>query len=84
MTAYYTRFATPDVAYRFSLRRIPLDRYGYDPAGCYYGAGAPLYRAQGDHPDTFQDHPELTFRASCRDAAKAHIREVFPNARFFR
>jgi len=64
---------------RFFLCRVYLNRGGYDSAGAYWGVGSPLYWAcseDGTH--------DRYFRAADRVAAKAHIRNEFPNARFFR
>lgn len=63
----------------FTLRRIRLDSGGYDAGGAYWGHGAPLYW----YCDGI-GQCEGFIRASSRDAAKAKIRETYPNARFYR
>jgi hypothetical protein len=62
-----------------TLRRVRLDRGGYDPQGTYFGLGEPLFWAAT--PDGAYDR---TFRAADRDAAKATVRETYPHARFYR
>lgn len=69
----------------FTLRRMPINSGGYDRGGAYWGLGAPLWWwsvtiTEGDTVDECSGF----FRARTRDAAKAHIRELHPNARFFR
>ncbi len=66
-------------ALKMTLRRIRLDSGGYDSQGTYYGIGQPLYWAASD--DLSYDS---VFRADDRDDAKAHVRELFPAARFYR
>ena len=60
------------------LRRVPLDRGGYDRGGAYWGIGLPLWEAQD------QDGNTAIFRAASRAAAKALLREKFENLRFYR
>ncbi|QPC91487.1 hypothetical protein [Mesorhizobium sp. INR15] len=69
------------VAYapKVTMQRIRLDSGGYDPAGAYWGIGSPLYWAATDDGQL-----DETFRASSRDAAKAHVRKTIPQARFYR
>jgi len=71
--------SVPPEAAPFSLRRVYLDRGGYDPGGAYWGLGAPLYEFAG--PD-----PEISgfVRGRTREAAKAEVRKFHPSARFFR
>ncbi len=64
---------------KVTLRRIRLNSGGYDPQGAYWGIGAPLYWAATDDGEY-----DATFRADDRDDAKATVREVYPNARFYR
>jgi len=59
------------------LRRIRLDRGGYDAGGAYWGLGEPLYYVED------QDGNAKFFRARSRDAAKAAIRADWPGARFY-
>jgi hypothetical protein len=69
----------PDFDGKWSLCRVRLDSGGYDNGGAYWGIGAPLW-----HACTEDGESELFFRAHDRDAAKAHVREANPNARFYR
>lgn len=62
-----------------SLRRIPINSGGYDSGGAYWGLGQPLYWCGNDDGDI-----DLFFRARDRAAAKAHVRETYPDARFYR
>lgn len=71
---------------KFYLRQLPMVDYDYDQGGAYWGCGNPeigwMYRA---YSDTFQDEVvELFVRARNREAAKAAVREDYPNAMFFR
>lgn len=51
-----------------SLRKIRLDRGGYDSSGRYYGTGLPLYEAYDEETGL-----DVRFRAHDRDDAKAKI-----------
>ena len=63
---------------RYYLQRVRLDSGGYDAGGAYWGIGQPLYRWSHENDD------ECSYlRANSRDDAKAQIRDVVPNARFF-
>lgn len=64
---------------RVSLRRIRINRDGYDSGGAYWGLGAPLYCAQD--PDGIID---MWFRARDRDDAKRQVKARCPNATFHR
>ncbi len=64
---------------KVTLQRVHLDSGGYDPTGAYFGHGSPLYWAA-----TEDGALDITFRAADRDAAKAHVRDVMPGARFCR
>ena len=64
---------------KVALRRIRINNGGYDAGGAYWGRGTPLYWAGSDTGVV-----DLWFRASGREAAKAHVREAFPNATFYR
>lgn len=70
----------PDNA-KWALQRVRLNSGGYDGGGAYWGAGLPLYWAT-EH--MVGGEAELFFRAAGRDAAKAHVRALYPNARFHR
>jgi hypothetical protein len=63
---------------KVSLRRIRLNNGGYDSGGAYWGLGGPLYWAGSDCGTV-----DLWFRAGDRNAAKAHVRDTFPNATFY-
>ena len=60
---------------KLHLRRVRLDRGGYDPAGAYWGIGAPLYCAYDDDGEI-----ERYTRAGSREGAK----RAFPGARWYR
>ena len=64
---------------KFSLQRIPLDSGGYDRGGAYWGHPSDLYWAGSDCGEV-----SIFLRANSRDAAKAHVRELHPGARFYR
>lgn len=71
----------------FYLARVYLDSGGYDNGGAYWGHGEPLYRAYSDMDRanrTPRDRVELFVRAKNRTAAKALVREMYPNSYFFR
>lgn len=70
------RVVAPPV--KVTLQRVRLDSGGYDPQGAYFGIGAPLYWAATDDGEL-----DATFRADDRADAKAHVRELLPNARFY-
>jgi hypothetical protein len=53
-----------EVEGRIYLRKVRLDRGGYDPSGSYWGGGAPLYEAT-DGEGEFQRY----VRAPSREAA---------------
>jgi hypothetical protein len=76
------RFTGPDyleaAAWPIHLQRVRINSGGYDAGGAYWGLGAPLWFAQD------QDGNSQFFRASSREAAKAKLRESFPDLRFFR
>lgn len=59
---------------KFSLKRIRLNRGGYDTFGSYYGHGQPLYEAVADIGD---EQVQLQFRASDRRAAKAKLVAIY-------
>lgn len=64
----------------FYLVRIPLNSGGYDSGGAYWGLGAPLYRFEYSRLSDISGF----VRGRTRDAAKAAVREIHPNARFFK
>lgn len=63
---------------RFYLGKIYINNQGYDRQGYYYGRGKPLYRAE-----SVDNKLQTEFRASSRDAAKSHIKSLYPEATFF-
>jgi hypothetical protein len=76
----YIEEALPrDTSARFNLETVRINQGGYDSGGAYWGTGMALWRAQEREGGT-----ELFFRAPSRDAAKAKVRERFPNARFYK
>lgn len=68
-----------DCASKVALRRIHIDRGGYDSGGAYWGLGQPLYWAGDDEGGL-----DMFFRASNRAAAKAHVLDLYPDAKFYR
>lgn len=73
----------PDGNTKFYLKRVELNSGGYDSGGAYWGVGQPLFWALQANCEEGQPE-ELFFRAADREAAKAHIRRLNPNAAFFR
>lgn len=73
------RSVNQDCVGRVSLQRIRINGGGYDRGGAYWGIGQPLYWA-GDESGAL----DLFFRAASREAAKAHIRSMWPDAKFYR
>ena len=61
---------------KFTLRRIRLNRGGYDSFGYYWGVGSPLYEAAVDIDATYE---VFHFRASDRRAAKALLVSQYPH-----
>ena len=55
------------------VRRVPIDRHGYDSTGRYWGVGAKLWCVEAPDRD---DH----IRAPSWSAAKARVRAAFPSA----
>lgn len=63
---------------RLRLRRVHINRGGYDSGGAYWGLGQPLYEA-------FNSEGFCTYlRASSRQEAKNTIRAMWPDAQFVR
>lgn len=67
-----------DCVGKVTLRKIRLNRGGYDPGGAYWGIGQPLYWA-GDESGAL----DLFFRAPSRAAAKQHVLDLWPEAKFY-
>ena len=57
---------------KLHLRRVPLDRGGYDPGGAYWGHGSPLWCAWGQ---TATEQMQVFTRAKDRATAKAEINQ---------
>lgn len=70
---------------KFNLRKVRLNRGGYDARGQYFGAGPKLfsYDAEWQEGDFFHCAGDY-IRARDRDEAKQKIRKEYPTARFFR
>jgi len=64
---------------KLHLRRVPFVDYCYDQGGAYWGGPANLWCAWGDGVVIYVRDPDWD-----REAVKAEIREVLPNARFYR
>lgn len=62
------------------LVRCPLDRGGYDRGGAYWGLGEPLYYYSAQPEGLIDGY----VRGRTRAAAKAAVRSIYRNARFFR
>ena len=63
---------------KFTLRRERLNSGGYNSFGSYFGTGAPLYWYYSDDAE----HSGY-LRASSREQAKEHVRQLHPNATFY-
>lgn len=79
----------PGAPYKFRVYRVNLNSGGYDDGGAYWGHGAPLYCAEAwqvwDESDgTDYGNARQFMRAKDREAAKAIVREQYPNSKFFR
>lgn len=78
------------LTYKFELRRVRLNRGGYDEYGRYFGIGQPLYRYAGKVEGMGEDGAPAVFtisgkhiRAKDRADAKAQIRAQYRKARFY-
>lgn len=73
--------AVSSASMKFNLRRIPLNKGGYNRYGKYYGVGIPLYQAEcvvvGGDDVVFE------LRARNRFEARLKVREKYPNATFY-
>lgn len=88
------------VKVKMYLRSILVAADGgcYDEGGAYWGSGTPVYWAHGELPEEMECHTtgsyvlfdakhdqvDLYFRAENREAAKAYVLTVLPNATFHR
>lgn len=61
---------------RVFLRRVRIDRQGYDPNGTYFGVGDPLYWYANDEGTI-----DGVFRAPTRSKALSWLRSRYPKAR---
>lgn len=84
--------ADKEMPLKFYLQRVSLDSGGYDSGGAYWGHGLPIYWARSVEvvstscwvPGRDEVSPvESYIRARGREAAKAILREEYPNAEFF-
>ena len=77
--------ASGDFHGNLSLRRIRLDRDGYDERGRYYGIDEPLWRIW-NADDTEEGSEEIDFfiRAIDREAARREAVRMYPGARVYR
>lgn len=81
------RRGDPDEQWKFYLVRLPLDSGGYDQGGVYWGVGTPLWRYEAADLVYTPGNlalPSGFLRAASRAAAKAELRDLYPNCRFFR
>ena len=91
VSRYGSQMGRPDVVEepgteaRFHLYRMPMVDCCYDSGGAYGGMGDSrigwMYHAYSDGPD---GRNECFVRATSREKAKAEVRDVFRNARFYR
>lgn len=65
--------------HKVSLRRVRVNRGGYDAGGAYWGIGQPLYWYANE-----DDTVSAFLRAADREEAKASIRAKYPAATFYR
>jgi len=79
-----------DTLYKFELRRMRLNRKGYDEYGRYFGIGQPLYRYAGKVEGVGEDGMPVALtvrgkyiRANSREDAKAQVKALYPKARFY-
>lgn len=63
---------------RWHLRRLKVNRQGYDTGGAYWGVGKPLFHAQTEFGDLVR-----YYRAYRREEAKDLLQADFPGALFF-
>lgn len=64
---------------KLTLRHVRIDSGGYDRNGTYFGHGNPLYWYADESGGI-----DAVLRADDREHAKESIRELYPNARFYR
>lgn len=77
-----------NVSCKLHLRNILTGSDGaYDEEEAYWGTGDPVYWACDDVTDLEPEHVgwvEIFIRAKNREEAKAKIKELLPNARFYK
>lgn len=78
-------------AFKLHVRRVPLDKGGYDQGGAYWGLGDRLYVAytngEADAGETvrfFFRVKKLALAGSWAMDAQACVLRRYPNARFYR
>ena len=74
----------PKFRSKLCLRRLKFVDEAYDKKGAYWGAPANVWCAWGYDAHGMEDDVEYFFRADSREEAKQKVREVLPNARFYR
>jgi Zn-finger nucleic acid-binding protein len=71
---------------KMTLRYVPFIDGDYDQGGAYWGSPANLYRAVSADVVAFGDSLQLVeifVRANSRKEAKANVRALLPNAKFY-
>ena len=71
---------------KMTLRHLPFIDGDYDTGGAYWGSPANLYRAVSVDVVAFGDSLQLVecfVRANSRKEAKANVRALLPNAKFY-
>lgn len=63
---------------KFTLARVRLDMWGYDPLGAYWGEDRPLYRYSSVDGEV-TGHVRAYTRALARQA----VRFMYPTAKFY-
>jgi len=77
-----------NVSVQLRLIHLDLDSGGYDKGGAYWGFPNNLYWAESidEFPVSYSLNSklQLSVRASSREEAKSKIKDILPNATFFR
>jgi hypothetical protein len=58
------------------IRKVAINRQGYDSQGRYWGTGKPLFEVSSEG-----EGPELHLRADSRDEVKREMKRRYPHAR---
>ena len=66
---------------KLTIRKVRLDRGGYDSDGRYFGIGAPLFIVSNEKDEETDDIKEVYIRASDKEAAKKYVKEHNPSYR---